>query len=507
MSGRLVVVSNTAELRAALATRTADTTIALKQGNYGEINFNARESAIGIKLKAFDPSKPPVVESLTIQNANGVSIEGLQFMPKDKVNFASGLTLRNCEDVLIKNNLFKGGDASMELQQRGLLVDRSANVVVVDNDITGVMRGGVFSNSQNITVKNNEIWNNRAEGFNFAAVKDVEISHNKMRDFHPVTGDHADFIQFWTRGTKSASENIHIHNNELIQSKLGISVQGIFMGNEDNIPYKNVVIENNVIQTAMPRGILVANADGVTVKDNVSLSVQGSPWKVGVQVVDSTDAKVIGNTANVFLVSDNNSISESGNAVITRHVSGERALTSAEVSQLRADSPFIRGTSDADRLNGGNHDDIMLGGLGNDSLNGGRGDDLLIGGAGNDVLWGGAGADRFAFSALDLRGRESDSVRDLKFAEGDRLEFSDFSASVLRAVSGVSVVSVADEQILVVDSAADLAALGRLSAVHMEQRGRTDTLVMRITEKDGDVLELQIANMFAQFLQAGGQVG
>ena len=42
--------------------------------------------------------------------------------------------------------------------------------------------------------------------------------------------------------------------------------------------------------------------------------------------------------------------------------------------------------------NGGDGDDILVGGLGNDTLNGNAGDDVLIGGPGLDVLDGGTGS-------------------------------------------------------------------------------------------------------------------
>ena len=41
--------------------------------------------------------------------------------------------------------------------------------------------------------------------------------------------------------------------------------------------------------------------------------------------------------------------------------------------------------------NGGDGDDILIGGAGNDTLTGGAGDDILIGGSGQDVLDGGPG--------------------------------------------------------------------------------------------------------------------
>ena len=43
--------------------------------------------------------------------------------------------------------------------------------------------------------------------------------------------------------------------------------------------------------------------------------------------------------------------------------------------------------------NGGNDDDVLVGGAGNDVLNGGAGDDVLIGGPGTDILDGGDGDD------------------------------------------------------------------------------------------------------------------
>ena len=42
-------------------------------------------------------------------------------------------------------------------------------------------------------------------------------------------------------------------------------------------------------------------------------------------------------------------------------------------------------------LNGGNDDDVLIGGDGNDVMNGGAGDDVLLGGPGLDILDGGSG--------------------------------------------------------------------------------------------------------------------
>ncbi|MHA6492803.1 beta strand repeat-containing protein [Pseudomonas borbori] len=76
----------------------------------------------------------------------------------------------------------------------------------------------------------------------------------------------------------------------------------------------------------------------------------------------------------------------------------------------------------ADTLNGGNNNDLLFGGAAADSLIGAAGNDLLFGGQGNDTLTGGTGADRFVWRTGDTG---TDLVKDLNFAQGDRIDLSD----------------------------------------------------------------------------------
>jgi Ca2+-binding RTX toxin-like protein len=77
-----------------------------------------------------------------------------------------------------------------------------------------------------------------------------------------------------------------------------------------------------------------------------------------------------------------------------------------------------------DRLAGDAGDDVLNGGRGADRIDGGAGDDRLIGGNGSDSLAGGAGADVFRFRSSDLQDGETDTIRDLSFADGDTIVFS-----------------------------------------------------------------------------------
>lgn len=502
----VVTVSNQAELAAALKCRVADTVIVLKGGNYGEFAFNAKESPLAVNLVAADPSKPPVFNTLTISNANGVSIEGVTFTPKDGAKFANGLTLRGCDDVSLTNNTFAGGATGMDMLQRGLLIDRSSDVVVHDNHFSGLMRGAIFSESTGIQVTDNAFHDLRSEGMNFSGARNVEISGNDLRNFHPVTGDHADFIQFWTRGTKTVSENIHIHDNTMIQTQNGLSVQGIFMDNDDRIAYKNVVIENNTIQSGMPHGILVDQANGVRVENNTALAVEGSQYKLSVSISDSQNVVVRDNTANSITFADNTNQVEAGNVAIAKQIDGSTKLTALQVEELRHDAPIIRGTEGADKLNGTNRDDVMLGGGGDDVLSGGRGNDVLIGGAGNDIYSGGAGADRFVFSGLGHTGYENERIMDLSFAEGDVIELSGFGARVFSKAVGLDLVVDRNTSSVLVHSVNDLVELSKLDDVTISRKGKTDQIVVTIHDQDGDVLDIQLSNMYNSYAAAGGQL-
>jgi glycerophosphoryl diester phosphodiesterase len=91
----------------------------------------------------------------------------------------------------------------------------------------------------------------------------------------------------------------------------------------------------------------------------------------------------------------------------------------------------VRGFDHSDDvINGLGGNDRLSGLGGNDILRGGAGNDTLVGGAGNDTLVGGSGAD-----ALVLQTGGTDTIRDFKFSEGDRillpasLQFSDITLS------------------------------------------------------------------------------
>lgn len=490
---RTVYVSNATELKAAIAGRTDNTTIVLKEGDYGAVIINEKGSLKPLVLIAENAAKPPVFENLSISNANGVKIEGIQFTPEKtaKESWAgSGLTIRNVNGVDVVNSKFIGTDGSFEDSARGMTIFDSKNVFVENNSFSGLMRGGVFYNIDNLDVSHNSVSNMRSEGFNLHSVQNVEISYNKMSDFKPFLDDHADFIQFWTRGASRPSTNVHIHNNELVAEKT--AVQGIFMDNDDQIPYSNIFIKDNFIKTLAPRGITVEQADGVYLSGNVAVATEGSSQKVSTHVVESSNVTLLNNIGNAFNLADSFVNSNVGNVSVSTSV-GTKVISHEDAEWARETMNVVQGTAGDDRLAGTSQGDFMEGGRGADVINSGAGNDVVYGGSGNDMMNGGAGADRFVFKAADLAGKESDRLFDLNFAEGDVLDFTGFAALGSSAEATKSITSWTA-----------LAELAKDADVFVARKGTTDLLTVTIVEAPDKIQEIQLSNAYKAYTDAGG---
>ena len=170
----------------------------------------------------------------------------------------------------------------------------------------------------------------------------------------------------------------------------------------------------------------------------------------------------------------------------------------------------LLGTIGVDWIDGGDSADMIIARAGNDTLIGGVGNDTLNGAQGDDLLFGGADADRFRFDARDIAGgSDTDIVLDLAFAEGDTLVLAAFGAGTLQGVAGGNPLQIVGGGAgAILNSYEDLAELAAASAsVTADRLGTSETLILSVTDTDGDVLNIQIANSFAAYAAAGGLTG
>lgn len=282
-------VSTIAELQQALAHTTDTAEIMLAPGNYGTLSIRGLEKHSGepLVLRSANPAHPAHFSKMILRNVKNVTIDGVVFdynyQPGDRsymrpfqVLSSAGITIRNS---LFDGDLWRGeGAASYGFPTAfGMVARRSTNLTLANNEIRGFFRGIVISHSQNVTVHGSDIHSIRMDGMNFAQVENVLIEKNHIHDFSRSLGskDHADMIQFWTNKTEKPSRNIVIRDN-LLNSGKGAYSQSIFMRNEEvdmdrsgeEMFYRNVTIENNIIINAHLHGITVGETDGLIIRNN-----------------------------------------------------------------------------------------------------------------------------------------------------------------------------------------------------------------------------------------------
>lgn len=329
-----LVVISAHGLQRALETAPPGTEITLAGGDYGVLQLRdyggpAREANPAgrggqadtpVILRSADPENPARFSGLALRGVAHLTLEGLQFRyrfaPGDK-GHTSPFQVRDSTGITIRGNLFEGDLAPGPRPEMagyptgsGLALRSVTHSVVEDNEIRRFHRALIVSRSDHILVRHNDIHTIRMDGMNFAQVSDVRIEDNHVHDFirSVASGDHADLLQFWTSRTTEPSRNIVIRGN-ILNSGNGLYTQSVFMRNEmvdsgragEEMFYRNITIEENVIINAHTHGITVGETRGLTIRNNSvirnarSQGLRDNPslWDPRIRVArDSADVRV-----------------------------------------------------------------------------------------------------------------------------------------------------------------------------------------------------------------------
>jgi hypothetical protein len=203
------------------------------------------------------------ITSLVISDCRNVTIDQLRFEPRSDY----ALKVRSSTGVNVLNNEFTRL-ADWPTSAGGYWIGSSADVRFEGNRFSGMFRCGVHDHISGLKVVRNDCREVQSDGFDFVGCVDVEIAWNRFNRFNPQTGDHPDCIQFWTRTARGPSERIHIHDNLFRMGDTPLGAQFIFLGNEDEIPYRDVTIENNLSESTYPHGIYLDLVEHAVVRRN-----------------------------------------------------------------------------------------------------------------------------------------------------------------------------------------------------------------------------------------------
>lgn len=293
-------VSTSAELYVALSQAKGGETILLAGGNYGDFKllsksgFNYRFPT-NVTMRSSDPDDPAVFNSVDVRSGANITFDGILFdyvfQPNTPI-YVKPFHFTDCDNITIRNSVFDGdlaqgvsaGDDGLGYGM-GLVMGSSQGSTVENNEFFNFFRGIAMGSGSDARIVGNDIHDLRMDGMNFSEMQGIVIEDNYVHNFKrsKLKSDHADMIQFWTNNTDKPSTDILIRGNVLTSAK-GDSTQTIFMRNDqvdrglrgDEMFYRNVTIEQNVIVNGHTHGILLGESENVRIRNNTLLRNQAS---------------------------------------------------------------------------------------------------------------------------------------------------------------------------------------------------------------------------------------
>jgi Ca2+-binding RTX toxin-like protein len=164
----------------------------------------------------------------------------------------------------------------------------------------------------------------------------------------------------------------------------------------------NIVMDLNDVESIDAR--MLAGADNLTVNDLSGTDVTDVDTDLGADIVADTVTAIGTNGDDVISVVGSGSTARVLGLAAQISVSGvvagtDRVVVNALAGDDVVDASALAANSALLTADGGDGDDVLLGGAGDDTLRGADGDDVLIGGLGTDTLDGGPG-DNVVLDAL-----------------------------------------------------------------------------------------------------------
>jgi hypothetical protein len=290
---RRVSVANEDELTSALQSVRDGDTILLAPGNYSVLRIAGKKFARGITVTSADAARPAVVGGVVVQESSHATLKNLEVTLDPRTHL--GVNIGGADGVRLEAldiHSVSGRDCI------GVNMRNSKNVTLYKSDIHDVGVGIQHLDDEHISIASNKIHDLDGDGIKGGGSSYVAITGNQMTNFTVHPKDHPDAIQFWTVNTKTPTHDLIISNNVFVRGA-GAPVQGIFLGNEADIPYQNVTVTGNAIVGGMYHGITIYGADGVRVSNNL---VQGySDMDSWIQLNHTTNSTLSGNSSTSYM--------------------------------------------------------------------------------------------------------------------------------------------------------------------------------------------------------------
>ncbi|OSP54089.1 LamG-like jellyroll fold domain-containing protein [Pseudoruegeria sp. SK021] len=314
-----ITVTDAASLAAALAGAQDGDVIRLAGGDYGRLNLSKFDTRVTLLSDLADPA---VFDRVEFQHVSGVTFDGVVFdytYTEGDAQWHRPFRFANCQDITLQNSLVDGDTAYGRGDEKdghgtatGLRFESCEDIRILGNEVRGFKDNVQLSGIRDLVVAGNENHHMREDAFEFSALTNALFENNHLHDTagYPLpdgaaagSGDHPDFFQI--NGGGASSANLTFRGNLMDQGS-GTGAQGIFLPNRDDVPYRNITIEDNTYISDRGNGIFVGSTEGLVLRNNTILHAFDNVEDSNVPAIridtGSTNAVVTGNIAGTAAI-------------------------------------------------------------------------------------------------------------------------------------------------------------------------------------------------------------
>ena len=273
--------------------------VEIPPGTYTFLKLDGMKFPRGITVTSADKAHPAVFKGLNITSSQGLTFKAIEVSVNPATGFA--VMLGGDQDIHFDHVNLHGAAVS---DGNAIMIRNSSDVSVTGSEVHHLGTGINHLDSDHLTFADNFVHHIQSDGIRGGGSSYVSVVGNRLTDFYPKPEDHPDAIQFWTTNTKQPTHDLIITDNVYVRGT-GDHVQGIFVGNENQVPpLENVTIERNTIIGGMYHGISIGYSNHVSVSNNIVRSYDDmDSW---IMLNHITNSSITDNQATTYKLDLNN---------------------------------------------------------------------------------------------------------------------------------------------------------------------------------------------------------
>lgn len=291
-------IADPATLDSALRCAQAGTTLKLSAADFGAIEI--RNPVSTLTIASANPAQPARFTGIAIHGAKGLSLRNLKIGGPPPRGWRYAVLIFRSSDFSAENLVLTGNqDQATDALDSAMMVRNVEGAKLKRLRLSHHRNGITLLDVRDLELVESSISQMRTDGIRGGGVNDALIARNVITSFHPIAGDHPDGIQLWSRNQKQSAESIVIEENIILRGA-GSPIQGIFVEDRLNLPFRKVLIRNNLCVGTLYNGIMIMGGDGGTISGNIVIPLE--PQISWIRVDSSRDITVTNNSAGNYML-------------------------------------------------------------------------------------------------------------------------------------------------------------------------------------------------------------